>query len=56
MMLSTNHGVFDKVRGQMVGCTDFITKPVESHDLIEKVRQHAPLPTIQPNTSDLVEV
>ena len=40
VMLSGKNGVFDKVRGQMVGCADYITKPFESHDLIEKVRQY----------------
>ena len=41
VMLSGKNGVFDKVRGQMVGCSDYITKPFESHDLIEKVRQYS---------------
>ncbi|MEM6469910.1 MAG: response regulator [Planctomycetota bacterium] len=41
LMLSGKNGVFDKVRGQMVGCADYITKPFESHDLIDKVRQYA---------------
>ncbi|MEO1526377.1 MAG: response regulator [Planctomycetota bacterium] len=41
VMLSGKNGVFDKVRGQMVGCADYITKPFESHDLIDKVRRYA---------------
>ncbi|MEO1617071.1 MAG: response regulator [Planctomycetota bacterium] len=41
VMLSGKNGVFDKVRGQMVGAADYITKPFESHDLIDKVRQYA---------------
>jgi twitching motility two-component system response regulator PilG len=39
-MLSGKDGVFDKLRGKMFGCGDYITKPFESNDLVEKVRQH----------------
>lgn len=44
VLLSGKNGVFDKVRGQMSGCSDYITKPFESHDLIEKVRKYARVP------------
>ena len=40
VMLSGKDGVFDKLRGKMFGCGDYITKPFESADLIEKVRLH----------------
>ncbi len=40
VMLSGKDGVFDKLRGKMFGCGDYITKPFESNDLVEKVRQH----------------
>ncbi len=40
VMLSGKDGVFDKLRGKMFGCGDYITKPFESNDLVEKVRLH----------------
>ncbi len=40
VMLSGKDGVFDKLRGKMSGCGDYITKPFESEDLVEKVRFH----------------
>ena len=41
IMLSGKDGVFDKMRGKMNGCNDYIVKPFESNDLLSKVRQHA---------------
>ena len=40
VMLSGKDGPFDKLRGRMFGCGDYITKPFEASDLVEKVRQH----------------
>ena len=40
VMLSGKDGVFDKLRGKMFGCGDYITKPFDSADLVEKVRMH----------------
>ncbi len=40
VMLSGKDGVFDKLRGKMFGCGDYITKPFEAADLVEKVRMH----------------
>ena len=37
IMLSGKDGVFDKLRGNMCGCDDYITKPFESADLVRKV-------------------
>lgn len=39
VMLSGKEGVFDKMRGKMNGCDDFITKPFESAELVAKVRE-----------------
>ena len=40
VMLSGKDGVFDKLRGKMFGCGDYITKPFETADLVDKVRLH----------------
>ena len=40
VMLSGKDGPFDKMRGKMNGCDDFIVKPFESADLVNKVREH----------------
>jgi twitching motility two-component system response regulator PilG len=41
IMLSGKDGVFDKMRGKMAGCNDYIVKPFESSELIAKVKEHA---------------
>ena len=41
IMLSGKDGMFDKMKGKMAGCNDYIVKPFESSDLIAKVREHA---------------
>jgi twitching motility two-component system response regulator PilG len=43
LMLTGKDGIFDRVRGRMVGCSAYITKPFEPQELIAAVRQHAPL-------------
>jgi twitching motility two-component system response regulator PilG len=40
VMLSGKDGFFDKVRGRMAGCTDYITKPFASRVLLDTVAQH----------------
>ena len=35
IMLSGNDSVFDKVRGKLCGCDDYITKPFESAGLVK---------------------
>lgn len=39
VMLSARDGFFDQVRGRMVGCQDFITKPFDPEDLLDRVGQ-----------------
>ena len=41
IMLSGKDGVFDKMRGKMNGCNDYIVKPFEASELIAKVKHHA---------------
>ena len=38
VMLSGKDGFFDKVRGKMVGASDYITKPFEAEFLVKAVR------------------
>ncbi len=40
VMLSGKDGVFDKMRGKLSGCDDFIAKPFEAADLVAKVIEH----------------
>ena len=39
LMLTGKDGIFDKVRGKMVGCSAYITKPFDPPDLLEAVRR-----------------
>ena len=40
VMLSGKDGVFNKMRGKMNGCDDFIVKPFDATELVAKVREH----------------
>ncbi|HYE75584.1 MAG TPA: response regulator [Blastocatellia bacterium] len=40
IMLSGKDGVFEKMRGKLVGATDYVTKPFETDLLIEKVEYY----------------
>jgi twitching motility two-component system response regulator PilG len=44
IMLSGKDGMFDKLRGRLVGCNDYITKPFESAEIIKKVSSYLPVP------------
>ncbi len=44
IMLSGKDGVFDKLRGAMAGCSDYITKPFDADVLVTKVARYLPLP------------
>jgi len=39
VMLSFKDGVFDKARGRMVGCQDYLTKPFTKDQLLQTVQQ-----------------
>ena len=39
VMLSSKDGVFDKARGRMVGCQDYLTKPFTKDQLLQAVQQ-----------------
>jgi len=40
VMLSGKDGMFDKLRGTLVGCNDYISKPFESADLLRHVEEY----------------
>src|SRR5690606_36102246 len=39
VMLSSKDGVFDKARGRMVGCQEYLTKPFTKDQLLQAVQQ-----------------
>jgi len=42
IILSGKDSSFDKARGRMLGCSDYLPKPFERGSLIEMVRRHLP--------------
>ena len=40
IMLSGKDGLFDKMRGRLVGSTEYMTKPFDSAELVQTVRRH----------------
>lgn len=38
VMLSSKDGLFDRARGRVVGCDDYLTKPFTREELIDAVR------------------
>jgi twitching motility two-component system response regulator PilG len=41
VMLSSKDGLFDRARGRMVGCEEYLTKPFTKDSLLKAVAQHA---------------
>lgn len=42
VMLSSKDSPFDKARGAMMGCDDYLTKPFSRDALLDAVRRHLP--------------
>ncbi|MEO1182119.1 MAG: response regulator, partial [Cyanobacteria bacterium J06636_28] len=42
IMLTAKDGVFNKIRGQIVGSTHYLTKPVERSKLLEILDKYVP--------------
>ncbi|MDN5873826.1 MAG: response regulator [Sinobacteraceae bacterium] len=40
IMLSSRDGLFDRARGRVVGCDEYLTKPFTRDELLSAVRQH----------------
>lgn len=49
VMLAGKDGMFDRLRGRLVGCSDYIAKPFDSETLLSKVHDY--LPKSQPAVS-----
>ena len=45
VMLSSKDGVFDKARGRMVGCQEYLTKPFTKDQLLQAVQQFGKVPS-----------
>ena len=41
VMLSSKDGLFDRARGRMVGCEEYLTKPFTKDSLLKTVADHA---------------
>jgi twitching motility two-component system response regulator PilG len=41
IMLSSKDGVFDRARGRMVGCDQYLTKPFSKEELLKAVAEQA---------------
>ncbi len=50
VMLTGRDGIIDRLRAQFVGAVDFMTKPVQSEQLLERVQQLTQ-PLIEPRTA-----
>lgn len=44
VMLSSRDGLFDRARGRMVGCDEYLTKPFTKDSLLRCVARHARRP------------
>jgi twitching motility two-component system response regulator PilG len=44
VMLSSTDGLFDRARGRMVGCEEYLTKPFSKDSLLQCVARHARRP------------
>ncbi len=42
IMLTSKDGVFDRARGLLVGCDEYLTKPFSKAELLEAVARHIP--------------
>lgn len=48
IMLSARDSLVDRMRGRMVGATEYLTKPFDAAELVETIRRHLG----QPRSSD----
>jgi len=40
VMLSSKDGIFDRARGRIVGCEEYLTKPFTKDDLLGAIKRH----------------
>lgn len=46
VMLSGKDGLFDRFRGALVGCNDYLTKPFDTQELLRTVAKYCPAPAV----------
>ncbi len=52
LLLLVNPGeVYDELTLRLVGVSDFLRKPLDSHELIERVKRYAPIPASVPSAA-----
>ncbi|MGH8426704.1 MAG: response regulator [Gammaproteobacteria bacterium] len=42
IMLSARDALFDRARGRLAGCEDYLTKPFTGEELLDAVKRHLP--------------
>ncbi|CAK0758887.1 Protein PilG [Gammaproteobacteria bacterium] len=40
LMLTSKDGIFDRARGRIVGCEEYLTKPFTKEDLLSAIKRH----------------
>lgn len=48
VMLSSKDGLFDRARGRIAGCDEYLTKPFTKDSLLAAVRKHTQKPAAEP--------
>jgi twitching motility two-component system response regulator PilG len=43
ILLTNKEGMFDRLRGKLVGCTEHLCKPLETAELLRRVEYHVPV-------------
>ena len=52
VMLSSRDGLFDRARGRLVGCEEYLTKPFTREELVGAIQRHVPMKVAEANPAD----
>ena len=55
VMLSSRDGLFDRARGRLVGCEEYLTKPFTREELVSAIRRHVPVNSAEGKPPDGVQ-